>query len=683
VISLLKRNSLDVTGTFTAEKFALNLSERQSTATITIGPEAPAITVGDWLRDESDPGAGIVWRVKSIDTDYATNTRTINCDHMIQYLRGRIMFGEVTPVTITGDKKATKCTAAQAITYILKQQSIWKLKKCEISQSEAYSFNGDDLYSALETVSSSLENEEWKYDFTSYPFQLTIAKQETDWDAELRMDRNIRTLKKTIDMSRMYTRFYPIGKNNLKLKDKYVAKNDGTYGAICKVETNNELDTEAKLKSWAKSRLKHHAEPVVTVTISGLDMSAATGLSMDKLTIGKKCRVPLPEFGTTITERITKLSWSDKIADPESVTVTLANEYEDVASIINSLQKTVSSGGKGAAKNAEEDHAWIVDTTEKVELVAEAVGGKDKNGNPDWSMVSRLTVDGKGIQATVTETKKGLETAQSSIKQTSTSISQVVKAVGSNGKVTAASIVTAINNDKSSIKLKADHILISGTTKLNDVITVANKLAVMKGTIVFGEKDGETASISKGIVKANSFVAHTGLKSHILTFDIMEKMIKKCELSSNTLKLELFDGTKINFSRAITSWDFGWSNGTLTVTVQPGSQKTPSADKRTLITGTVSRSGTTISIPIRAQYGSSGQYTESTGWSASVNVANVFNSMSMTRALAGKTAMGVEQYYGRLYYYDGESGTYKQAYSADRYWYYSTTNRSGTTNAYY
>lgn len=42
-------------------------------------------------------------------------------------------------------------------------------------------------------------------------------------------------------------------------------------------------------------------------------------------------------------------------------------------------------------------------------------------------------------------------------------ISQIVSSVGANGKVTAASIVSAINDGSSSIKIEADHIDIEGT----------------------------------------------------------------------------------------------------------------------------------------------------------------------------------------------------------------------------
>ena len=500
MIILLNGHSLTPKDAFRAEKFALNLSERQSTATITIGPEAPAINTGDWLKDEDNPGAGIVWRVRSIDYNYETDTRVLNCEHLINALKDRIMFGEVKPGTMAGKSTATTCTAKQAVQYILKQQSDWVLYSFGFSKSAPYNFNGDDLYSAIETVSSSLLSAWWSYDFSVYPFRLKINPQSTDVACEMRMDRNIRTLKRTIDRTRMYTRFYPIGKNNLHIKGNYVSKNEKTYGVVCKVETDSEKDTEAKLKDWANEKLNNHAEPLVTVTISGLDLSAATGEALDKLTLGTVCRVPLPEFNTTITERITKLSWSDKVADPESVSITLANQVEDVASIVNSLSKSVGGGGRSKAKQDEEDNAWFVDTTEHVGMVAQAVAGPGADKN--WSRVSSIFVDGSGIHQRVTKTEGDIVTAQTSIEVNEKQISLEAKERKSDTKsltgkinvlsdrialvvtkrdgkdvVDCASIVLGINEQTGSyVKIKAKTIELSGYVTMS-------QLNVAKATI--------------------------------------------------------------------------------------------------------------------------------------------------------------------------------------------------------
>ena len=697
MIKLLQKNSLTVRDTFTAEKFALNMSERQSTATITIGPEAPTLTVGDWLQDMDNPGWGIVWRVKSIDTDYATNTRTVNCEHMIQSLKDMIMFGEVTPATITGNKKAEECTSTQAVRYVLKQQSDWVLGTLEFVKSNPYSFNGDDLFSALETISSSLADVWWTYDFTSYPFKLNIMGKSTSVNCEMRMSRNLKTIKRTIDRSRMFTRFYPIGKNNLQLKDKYINKNTDLYGVICKVETDNSKDSTKKLKNWANERLSNHAEPLVTVTISGLELAASTGEPLDRLTLGTVCRVPLPEFGTTITERITKLSWSDKIADPESVTVTLANEYTDLASIINTLQKSTSSGGRSAAKNAGEDHAWINDTSDKVELVAEAVAGKDGDG-ANWSRVSTLTVSGNGIDARVTkaqgdiiaceaaieilEGKIALEVKErteedgelsAAIKITAGKIEQVVTAVGKDGKVTAASIVLAVNESGSSVHINADKIYLLGQTIANTITAdfINTKLATVANVVV--KKLSLSANGSIYLPTGDGGVSITGAGAS----DFIRNL--KIELSGNTYtlsKITLGDSTWQavgSFSRA-TTLTGAWSSGKFTASASPQG----STFWTELVQGDYSRDGGTIEIKVNAIDQDSGGNSYYTGR----KVSHTFSTMGITRAVAYRDSSGNAAYYGKLYYYDNRyTGVqaYKQASTSDQYWYYSSTNKSGST----
>lgn len=425
MIKLLDGHSLTVRDTFCAEKFSLTLSERQSTATITIGPEAPAISTGDWLQDEDNPGAGIVWRVKSIDTDYASNTRTLNCEHIINALKDKIMFGDVTPSTMSGSVGATTCTALQAAQYILGQQSDFALGTFAYEKSAPYNFSSDSLLDALETVSSSLLTPFWTFSFDSYPFTLNVTQPSDAVQCEMRMDRNIRTLKKTVDRSRMYTRFYPIGKDNKKISGGgYVSKNENIYGTISTVETDNSLDTEQKLIDWANEKLNNHAEPIVTVTISGLELSEATGEPLDNLVLGTVCQVPLPEYDTTITERIIKLSWPDKVSDKESVTVTLANQTEDVASIVNKLNKSSKKGSKSHAKQGEQDHAWMVDTNDHIGLVAEAVAGE--GADHDWSRVAQVMVDGEGVHQRVTKTEGDIVTAFSAIEATESKIYLVV-----------------------------------------------------------------------------------------------------------------------------------------------------------------------------------------------------------------------------------------------------------------
>ena len=422
MIVLFNGHSLAVRNRFQAEAFALQLSERQSTATLTISDTAPAITVDDWLMAESGPGARIVWRVRAIDEQYDRKTRTVQLEHTIQTLKDRLMFGEVTSKTMGGSDSA--CSARSAVSYVLRQQSDWRLGDFAYNVNNPYNFNGDDLLSALETISGTLEECVWEYDFSSYPFTLHIRRRSSDVASEMRMDRNIRTLKKTIDRSRMYTRIYPIGKNNIHIDGNYLSKNENLYGIVCKTETDQSQDTKEKLRIWAQERLNNHCEPAVTVTISGLELADATGEPLDSFTIGKICRVPLPEFSTAITERVSKLNYPDAIKDPENVTITLANELVDVATIIKQQNASSGRGGRASAKNDEEKHAWIINEQDHVGLLAEAVAGP--GADKDWSRVSEILVDGKGIHERVTKTEGDMVVAEAKIEINENEIRQEV-----------------------------------------------------------------------------------------------------------------------------------------------------------------------------------------------------------------------------------------------------------------
>ena len=447
---LLRRNSLERLDAFPVETMSLQLSERQSTASFTVGPDAPEIGVGDWLQDDRDPGAGIVWRVRSIDTSYDKNTRTISLEHMINALKDRVLFGEITAAMMGG---GSTCTARQAVEYILGQSPQWILGTFSFGNvSNAYSFNGDDLLSAMNTVSGTLEDPWWEYDFSAYPFKLSVKNRRDTVGAEMRMSRNISTAKLSVDRSRMYTRIYPIGENNLHISGDYLQKNTGTYGIISKVQTDQRTTTETALRKWAQDLLDRHADPYVTMSISGIDLSRETGEPLDKITLGALCRVPLPGYGTTVTETVAKLSWSDKIREPDKMTVTLANEVQDVATIINRLTESSSAtsgrAGRTSAKKGEKDNAWLDDQQDYIQLVARKTFGTDNK-----SQVAALKVDGDGIHGTVTRTEGKVAKAESKIEQLSDEISLTVK---------KGNVISSINQTAEKIKIKASKIELDG-----------------------------------------------------------------------------------------------------------------------------------------------------------------------------------------------------------------------------
>ena len=659
---LLSGHSLTPARKVPLEGLSLKLTERESTAAMTPA-DMTGIDSNSWLRDDTEPGAGIVWRVRSIQQAYATRTPTVQLEHAISTLKDRILFGEIKPEDISG---GSTCTAKQAVEYILARQSDWVLGTFGYSVSNPYKFDGDSLFDALEKVSGSLSDAWWSYDFTTYPFKLNINPRPSGVACELRSGRNLTAISRTVDRSGMYTRFYPIGKEDLHVPGDYISRNENLYGTIAHVETDQSLETVAELTAWANERLDRHAEPLVTVSADGLELSRATGESLDSLTLGRICRIPLPEFGTTIEERIVELNYPDKIHQPELVRITMANTREDVTRILAETVKQAARGGGGraGARQQKQDHAWFEDTDEHVAMCAEGIVGVDAQGNPNWLLLSQIVVDGTGVHQHVQSVQqvsdnsaKILEAAGMELDEHGAIIyaDDNVNMVGSKFNVQAdkigmvvgtrqgqqgdenyikaGEIVLSINQSTgaSEAKIDAGHVYIGNDksttviagklnatdltaqliqTKLLDasVVTV-NALSVTGGTNLTGTLTvGGRASFSS--IAFGSGVGDTPFSDCVVDATV----------SGNTLTLTKAGGGTVTFSKATTLSD-AWSSGTITVTASPQGETLV----RTLSTGTATWDGNTATVPINAVWGSSGQYSESTGWDVTVNATPRFN----------------------------------------------------------
>lgn len=513
---LLNGHSLEQKRRIVPEKLSLTITERDSTASM-VPDSLSGITVKSWFLDETNPGKGIVWRVKSIGNDYSNETPTVELEHVITSLRDRILFGEITPEMMGG---GTSCTARQAVEYIMQRSDDWKLGSFGFDGvSNPYKFDGESLYDALVKVTKSLKDAWWSYDLSAYPFKLNITKRSETAGTELRCGRNLVSITRTQDTANMYTRFYPIGKDDLHIGGNYVERNTGSYGVIEHVEVNSGLETEAELRRWANEKLDVHAQPMDTIEIEGLELADATGEPLDRLRIGRVCRVPLPDYGTIIEEKITQIRYQDKLFAPEVVQITLANAQEDIAQILADVIKEgagpMGAGGRGGARQEKEDHAWFEDTDTHVAMVAEGIVGTDADGNPDWARLSQLVVNGEGILATVEVVKEEYGEMSSAIKQTEKAITAEVKrATKEEGKLYAKidinaekielrveknGVISAINQSPETIDISASKINLTGYVTASDLYAVNTRIDnLVSGSAAF------TQIVTAGL-RASSF----------------------------------------------------------------------------------------------------------------------------------------------------------------------------------
>lgn len=619
---LLEGQSLTRARKIPLEALNIQIKERDSTATMT-PVDMNGIGVNSWVQSEDGPGAGSVWRVRSIRSDILTDTPQVQLEHMIGSLRDNIIFGEITPKVITGNSKATVCTADQAIRFILSHQDDWVLGSFDYpGVSNPYKFDGDSLYDALETVSNSLKDAWWSYNMSVYPFRLNITRKGNAVGSEMRAGRNLRTITRTIDKTAMYTRFYPIGNNDLHIDGDYLEENSEIYGVISKVETDASITTKAELERFAMERLRDHCEPTVTVDVEGLELADATGEPLDRLQLGAYCRIPLPEYGATILERIVSLNYPDALNNPESVRITLGNNRTDVTKIIADAMKTGGKSRRAAARRDKQDNAWFEDTNEHVAMCAKGIVGTDAQGNPNWVRLSSIYVDGEGIHQQVQSVQNDVVLANTRIDMTEDAIeleanqrvageavltgkitvqadritqevtdrrsadqtldgkitveagkiTQIVSAVGKDGQVTAASICLAINNGGSSATINADKIYLLGQTIANTI--TADYINSKVGTIpVLNTRSVSVTGYinSTGFIYAPEFVIGTNSSgaqnNKYVSNAITDLKFSKSGGTVTLQKKDFGDTSWVNvdsFSRA-TALSGTWSGGKITM----------------------------------------------------------------------------------------------------------------------
>lgn len=333
-----------------------------STASIVLDSESPDVAIGAWVQIWAPNGEMCVMYVKNRKKDYITGNLTLTLEHTFGLLEEMVVFGEVTAETMSGTVGATTCSVFQAITYLLNQQTetlfTMAAADCDFSDAQGWKFTNSDIYSDMNTLTDAIQNCQWEFNQESLPWALKLKAWPLASTMEMRRNRNLETLQITYDRSGMYTRVYPTGKNNLHIDSvnnnvSYMDQNTGIYGVIANVITDSTIGDANLLKAWAQKQLARNSVPKVSVSISGYELSQATGESLDKFIIGRMCRIPLPEYGETVMERMSELTWKNCIAQPEDVTVTLANELKTITGVLN--EKARSGGGGSKKANTEHD----------------------------------------------------------------------------------------------------------------------------------------------------------------------------------------------------------------------------------------------------------------------------------------------------------------------------------------
>ena len=672
---------LYVNGAFARLIHPISLSITQSitpldiaSITLPIGEELPARS---YVELFTPYGSACMFRVRNPRDAYGQETTTAELEHMISEVGDYVVKDEISEMLPAN-------TAMQRI-FSHYGGNKWQLGTvsalgsgliaCEANHDRVL----DDMLAILEQKKDCM----MAFDFTTSPWTVKIVKKDTTVTAEGRLARNITSAVIGYDDTELCTRvWYQTFNDNEGTWAYKDADTKSMYGIVeGTVRTSSDM-TASEITATVNAYLNDHKNPRISVSIQADEVAQITGESIDTFKIGKLMRLNLPEYGVTVEEPITSVSWDDIYGNPRSVTLNLGAEEDTVITFLHNLDAKGAGGGGGGGARDKQEEEWkeyYTDFQKTDKYISGLAVRQDKQGNILEQAGLELNSRGVLIYA---ETANGLkhqfdvlnDSFTSAITSSETKTNSKITQLSNNINLKVENVEKGlqsqidIQEDKitaqsAEIALKANRIELDGYVKATDItsdylyakITALGNVSVGSLTSARGGisvNSVSTTSLTQGGV---SIYLPSGIKSINLT-----KSGDNYTLSSTTYAGST---SSWSFSRA-TTLTGAWASGVYTVTASPQGQEIKSGGL-TVASGQAYRSGDLLYVPIYS--GST-----STGYTAWINWKNRLTSHS--NCVNGVTRYSSSQ---MTLYYKGSDDDYYSA--GNHYWYYKNSNQSPTT----
>lgn len=471
----------------TMQSISLNVSP-PSTASLTFA-ESSGVSMRAFVELFNAKGSVGVFRVNLPEEGYNNGDR-LSLKHGVCVLEDAIVRGQG---KITGTPRAVFRQILENQTISARGKHMWKLGTVEAPDSKTITVehDGTKTLEMLSRAISELDGYTISFSQAEFPWTVNVLKKKSAASCEGRLSRNIRTIRKTIDDSDLCTRLY------CSLLDGGYIESDtvSAWGVVEKEITLNDDMTEAEALAYCRRYLKNRKNPTVAIEIDADEWYSMTGEKLDRFELNDICRLALPDYGVTIEERIVGLNYTDVLGKPESVSVSIANQVQDMSIKTSEMEKDVDGlkhTSTGYGNQIRQANATIA------HLVEENEGFKEvDNKMVAWFASARIDLDATeeganvGILATYQETYDLF----SGVDRRIASAELVLH--GGPGSASAG-LVAKVNDNIASIK--------SIATELDSKVTIQAVRVELKGYVTaeqFSSLQSDIAQLKTGTVQAS------------------------------------------------------------------------------------------------------------------------------------------------------------------------------------
>ncbi|MGN1369640.1 MAG: phage tail spike protein [Aristaeellaceae bacterium] len=341
------------------------------TATMTLPDGEPPVSMRQWVELYGPDGksAGI-YRVSSVSTAYGDEQR-VQLEHGIATLEDTLVLLGKDAQGV--DIREISGTMQDILTIIISQQTtkLWKLGAVDVPGDKTYTVAAG-FSSALHALVDAVKQVigyALTFDQTTTPWTVSLKALPSGVACECRMRRNMAGVTVSMDDSDMCTRAY-----SGALENGYMdADTVSTWGVVGKQLNIDDTADPSEAETFAQNYLEQHKNPTMTVEVDALRLVEITGEPLDAFQLGALCRVALPDWSVSMDERIISMTYSDLMAEPESVRLTLSNPGRDTSSRLAGIQQEVRRSGGRSAGGIARAMAYITEVDGELTLADQRI----------------------------------------------------------------------------------------------------------------------------------------------------------------------------------------------------------------------------------------------------------------------------------------------------------------------
>lgn len=317
-------------------------------------------------------------------------------------------------------------------------------------------YNNSRVLDLLEEACEKAYTEKLTIDQSSIPWVVGSVALSNSPTAEGRFSRNLQSVKINMDDDDQCTRLI-VEHTDWETDEKSYTTHDadtiGEYGVIEDVWSVPYGATQDEESAYIAELFRQRMEPDTSIEIDAVDLFTVTGESLDKLDTGDLMRCCLPDYDTTINNRLMTVQYPDVFGDPHAARASLRNRHRRLSDMLRNVQRETRSNSRrygGMSSQVERTNIRLEATYHEVEEL-------DTTTKETFNRVF-VDLDAK---------KAAIELNASSIVQVGEQVSYaqaqlIVQAGQISTKVESNGVISAINQTPEEILIQAKRLNLSG-----------------------------------------------------------------------------------------------------------------------------------------------------------------------------------------------------------------------------